>query len=94
MQIELEKKIDLIERGMTQNIFAEIPLREEGSRSQTQVSAKSQKSKQSSLTPEEEASFYRLEKMVSLRGIIQTDDDLLATNLDALPFDLTDMPAA
>jgi hypothetical protein len=34
---------------------------------------KSQKSKHS-LTPDEEASFFRLEKMVSLRGIIKNDD--------------------
>ena len=74
MQLDFEKKIDLIERGQQQNIFGDIPLREDASRSQTEISVKSQKSKHSSLTPDEEASFFRLEKMVSLRGIIKNDD--------------------
>ncbi len=73
MQLDFEKKIDLIERGQQQNIFGDIPLREDASRSQTEISVKSQKSKHS-LTPDEEASFFRLEKMVSLRGIIKNDD--------------------
>jgi len=46
------------------------------------VSVKSSKSKKSNLTPDEEASFYRLEKMVSLRGIINTEEDLLSSTFE------------
>ena len=63
-------------------MFEDMLMKEEGSRSQTQVSVKSNKTKKA-LTPDEEASFNRLEKMVSLRGIVLSgEDDLLESTFE------------